>query len=760
MHALRHLLACGAVLLLSACGEAPHPGAIVSNAVAVFVGSDSCRQCHAPQYAGWRGSDHDLAMQVADASTVLGDFDDARFEYFDRTTQFRRDGDAFVVRTGGAGGLVQDFRVAYTFGVRPLQQYLVEFPGGRLQTLPFTWDSRPAAAGGQRWFHIYGEEYIGPDDPLYWTRREQNWNSMCAECHSTDLDVGYDVAGDSFATRWSEIDVGCEACHGPGSRHSAQAVAGRFGADYGFPVDLDDRGRAVWRMNPGTGIAERSELAMRPPQQPEACGRCHARRGVMTPAYEYGRPLADTHLPALLDENLYFADGQIQGEVYVYGSFLQSRMYRAGVSCSDCHDPHSLQLVTAGAPSEVCGRCHLASRFATVQHQHHEPGQVGCVDCHMAARVYMGVDARRDHSFRVPRPDLSVKTGAPNACTACHQDRDPGWAASILHEQWGVGSIDAPHFATALYAARAGHANAALRAAMDDPSTPGIARATALALMRGPLSDADILHVRQGLQDADALVRIGALRAMGGWPPQWRVRLAAALLTDPVRGVRIEAASLLADTAQQLQPPESQAFDDAAREYRAAQMAVASRPAAHSNLGSFAAAHGELEEALQQFETALRMAPEFTPARVNMADALRRRGDEARGEALLREGLRLEPRDATLHHALGLLLARAGRYDVALPELRRAAALQPQNARFAYVYGVALNSTGESQQAVDVLRAAYARAPTDFDIASALVTILRDRGETGRAREIAGELAERYPDNRDAAALLDALGPR
>ena len=432
------ILLSSSILLVAACTDAPEPGPLTaSQGEPDFTGSASCHNCHESQFSGWRGSHHDLAMQVADENTVLADFDGTSIEYFGEASEFSSDNGSFVVRTGNANGNPQDFEIAYTFGVEPLQQYLVEFEDGRLQPLPFAWDTRDSGDGGQRWYHLYPDEYIGPDDPLHWTGRAQNWNYMCAECHSTDVQLNYDLGNDSFRTTWSEINVGCEACHGPGSEHISQAQSGDFKSDLGLAVDLDDHGRAVWQMNPQTGIAQRSELAMAPPQQPESCGRCHSRRGVITANYEYGKPLADTHRPSLLNPPLYFADGQIRDEVYVYGSFVQSRMYRAGVTCSDCHDPHSLELVTGDDPDAVCAQCHLPARFASAEHQHHGEGEAACVDCHMPTRVYMGIDARRDHSLRIPRPDHSATTGAPNACNGCHTQESAEWAAEKFAKRWG-----------------------------------------------------------------------------------------------------------------------------------------------------------------------------------------------------------------------------------------------------------------------------------------------------------------------------------
>ncbi|MCP5092172.1 MAG: ammonia-forming cytochrome c nitrite reductase subunit c552, partial [Gammaproteobacteria bacterium] len=439
--------------------------------------------CHEAEHRDWQGSHHELAMQIADESTVLGDFAGAEFDYYGIKTRFETRGDEYFVRTENADGEEQDFRVAYAFGVTPLQQYLVEFPGGRMQSLPYAWDSRAGEDGGQRWYHLYPDEYIGPGDVLHWTGRLQNWNYMCAECHSTNLVMGYDEESETFDTTWSELSVGCEACHGPASEHQDQAITGTFDADFGLPVDLNDGGGAAWVMNPDSGIAERSQPPSAMPQQPESCGRCHSRRGIIASNYKYGEPLADTHRLALLDEHLYFADGQIKDEVYVYGSFVQSRMYRAGVVCSDCHNPHSAELRTGPKPSDVCAQCHSPTKFATTEHSRHAINDASCIDCHMTSRIYMGVDERRDHSFRIPRPDLTLETDAPNACNGCHEDESADWATAEIAKWVGEESISRPHVGQALAAGRQGRADEALVNASMNPDFPAIGRAAALTLL-------------------------------------------------------------------------------------------------------------------------------------------------------------------------------------------------------------------------------------------------------------------------------------
>jgi tetratricopeptide (TPR) repeat protein len=701
-----------------------------------FVGVESCAECHDEQFAAWRGSHHDLSMQVATADSVLGDID----------TRAGR----IWMRADDAQGELRDFEVEYTFGVTPLQQYLTELPGGRLQVLPLSWDSRPVESGGQRWFRMYGEA-IPHSDSLHWTRREQNWNHMCAECHSTGLQKNYDAATDTFDTSWAEIDVACEACHGPGSEHARNP-------EIELPVDLDDRGTAVWQMNPSTGIAERS-VAATSLVQPEACGRCHSRRSVITAEYEYGRPLTDTHLPSLLEDGLYYPDGQIREEVYVYGSFLQSRMYRAGVTCSDCHDPHTVRLRTDGNPSAVCATCHLPTTFASTEHHHHEVAAVECVDCHMPATTYMVVDPRRDHGFRAPRPELTATTGSPNACNGCHRDESPEWAADAVKAWYGEPERNGAHFAEAIHAGRTRQAgaNAALVEVINDEHNARIVRATALTLLARPFSDDSRVAIRRGLSSLDPLIRIGALRALEGIDTDFRGQWAAPLLADPIRAVRIQAVTTLAPSRANLRQANHAAFRSAEQEYVSAQLANAERPEAHINLGNLYARLGEADRAERSYRRALRSEPRAVAARVNLADLHRQLSRDDDAERLLRAGLELDDASPALHHALGLTLVRGDRLDAALAELGRAVELDEDDARYVYVYAVAVNSLGEPQRAVGILENARRRFPGDYDIAWALATMYRDAGRIDDAKTTAQALLEQFPGDQNSRLLLDSL---
>jgi len=381
---------------------------------AEFVGRQSCVECHQEQASLFHGSHHDLAMAIADDSNVLANFDDQTLTKFGVTSRMYREGSKFMVQTEGPDGELHDYQVKYTFGVEPLQQFMVEIEPpkegapegaiGRVQVLRLSWDT-----GQKKWFYLQPPDVfdkLEPDDPLHWTGVTQNWNVSCAECHSTNLHKGYDVLSNRFATTFTEIDVSCESCHGPGSLHE-EIVANKG---------------VFWDRHHGTGLPNlKSESNI---TQVETCAPCHSRRSPVSEGFTAGCRFDEYYAVQTIQEPIYHVDGQIRDEDYVYGSFLQSKMFHKGIRCSDCHDPHSTKLKYKG--NQVCTSCHQhsAGKYDSINHHFHQPGTAGamCINCHMPHTTYMEVDQRHDHSFRVPRPDLSVRTGTPNACTACHID--------------------------------------------------------------------------------------------------------------------------------------------------------------------------------------------------------------------------------------------------------------------------------------------------------------------------------------------------
>ena len=693
-----------AICVLAGCDASRPVDATEDVAERRYVGSQVCGDCHSGAYQAWSGSHHQRAMLPADDEAVVGDFDAASFEYGGVRTLFQRRDGGFVVNTEGTSGETADFEVRYAFGAEPLQQYLLAFPGGRLQALAIAWDTV-----GQRWFHLQPEDEAAHDGPLHWSGPAYNWNFMCADCHSTGLTKGYDSGSDSYNTEFAEVSVGCEACHGPGSLH-VEWAAGAGGG--GTAVGYGKRSAA------DTGILGLGVQA----QQVNACGPCHSRRTQLGDGFTPDQPLLDYYLPALLEPGLYEADGQIDDEVYVYGSFLQSRMFARGVTCGDCHEPHSAQPLAAG--DALCTRCHneagnpefptlKAARYDSRQHHLHPAESAGarCVSCHMPERTYMVVDDRRDHGFRIPRPDLTVSLGIRNACNGCHEEHSAEWARDVLAGRFGTQRPT--HFATVLAGARQGRSEVAsgLAALAENPEQAAIVRATALTLMESYDDAATALALEQGLRDANPLVRIGALRGAARFAPERAWRRAGHLLDDRYLAVRGEAAQLLAPALAGLPESDGSRLQEALEEHLDTQRFNADRPEAHTNMANAFLALGDIDRAERALAAALDLSADWVPALVNLADLYRATGrDEAGGELLARASM-LAPRAADVQVAQALWLVRQHRHGEALPLLARAVQLAPYNPRYAYVHAVALHSRGESPLALAVLDEALQRRP-------------------------------------------------
>jgi tetratricopeptide (TPR) repeat protein len=728
------LLAAVAVLLAAGIAwrqRAHTPPPAPAPLTAVYVDERACRSCHAREYAAWAGSHHALAMQRPTATSVLGDFADASARGASTgPARFRQRDGRYWIRTAGPDGRSADFAVRFTFGVDPLQQYLLPLPGGRLQAFTLAWDTQQ-----HRWFDLNPGAAIHPDNALHWTGPAYNWNYMCAACHSSGVHKNYDFATASFATTFEAVNVTCQACHGPASTHLARQ-----------------------RRAPPPARALPGEFADDPMQrsadaQIDTCAPCHARRSALGATAATGAPLLDGYVPALLEDPLYYADGQIRDEVYEYASFLQSRMYARGVRCSDCHEPHTLK--TRAPADAICTSCHNAATptlrhaidlgglqhrdYTAPAHHFHVTGRPGshCVDCHMPTRIYMRIHVRHDHSLRIPRPDLSVRLGTPNACNNCHRDRSAAWAAAAVARWYGAGRRQEHVYGEQLWAGRRHEPGAVrgLQALVQDAAAPSIVRATALKQLHAYPSASNLRLFAATLADPSALVRLQAVAGLEQLAPSERVAELAPRLSDPIRAVREEAARLLAATpASRLTPPNRLALRGALAEYVASQQANADRPEAHLNLGNLYASQGDATRAAEEYAAALRLDPGFVPAYVNQADLDAAGGALDAAAATLGRGLQQAPDSAPLHHALGLTWIRQGRGAQALAELQRAVQLAPDEARFAYVYGVALHDLRGTAPGLAALRAALARFPNDRDLLLAIAAYAQSAGDTATAQ--------------------------
>ena len=728
-----------------------------------YVGGESCVRCHDEQTKAWRGSHHDLAMQTATNKSVLGDFNNINFEQFGLVSTFFKKNLEYWVKTDGPNGQLEDYRIKYTFGFNPLQQYLIEFPGGRLQVLDIAWDTRPKSQGGQRWYHLHPDEKIEHDDILHWTGPSLNWNYMCADCHSTNLRKNYFADKETYNTQWTDINVNCEACHGPGASHIDWAklksnVEKNKIENKGLTAKLDERKAITWKTDNTTGKPVRSS-ANNSRAEIQVCARCHSRRSQLTDDHVAGQPFMDGFHPTLLDNGLYYADGQMQDEVYVWGSFRQSKMYKAGVTCSDCHDAHSTRLK---APAEkVCYQCHNEQQYAQKKHHFHQQKSAGssCIECHMPSTTLMGVDKRHDHSFRIPNPKQSADIGAPNACNQCHQDKTPEW--SVEHLSNWLGSTAKPHpYAGIFFAHRSAHINSEnllLSLAVDEMQS-GIVRATALSNIGGNATQTTMLTIQQGLLSDDPLIRQGALDAMAALPAQQRI-LALPLVWDDIRSIRTQAARLLAGypLPEKVTASQKKYLNRVIQEYIETQEFSAERPQAQTNLGGLYADLGEYGKAESAYRKAIQLQPLFIPAYINFAQSLSEQSIETKAEEILKLGIRNNSTSADLYHALGLSQVRQKNISAAIKSLAHATRLNSDNRRYRYVYAIALHSAGKINLAIKQLMISLQQNPQDVNVLYTLVSFNKEIGRNDLALIHAKELNLLFPGNLEIKALIRIL---
>jgi tetratricopeptide (TPR) repeat protein len=768
------------------------------DARADFVGRQTCAQCHQTQHSAWQGSHHDLAMDAAKDMTVLGDFNGAELTHHGVTSRmFKRD-DKFFVNTEGPDGKLADFEVKYVFGVDPLQQYMVEFDRpaempadevARLQVLRISWDTR-----NKRWFHLDPpdvKEKLDPTDELHWTGLAQRWNHMCADCHSTNLQKNFDDAKNQYHTTWSEIDVSCEACHGPGSLH----------------VQMAKSSSLFWDRKRGYGLARLKDTSNVP--QIQACAPCHSRRRVIAPGYTAGCNYYDYFSNELLTSAAYHADGQIMDEVYEYTSFLESKMFHKNIRCTDCHDPHSAKLKHTG--NQVCTSCHQhpAGKYDGEIHHRHPVKSTGaqCVECHMPQTTYMDVDPRRDHSFRVPRPDLSMKFGTPNACTRCHVQNAklPGgvktgdggqetgdsnlaillarddlkeyadWLAAARRgdeavkarlaevDRWADATLDVwygktrkkePHFAEALAAARAMAPTAPekLRGLLADRNQPAVARATAAMELAGYVEPNNevIQALRKALTDRDPQVRSAAVLSLQQDSSTETVSALAPLLKDRTRLLRTETARSLALIGEgQLRGEERTDFKNAIDECFQAIRVDNDRAAGHMSLAILYEALGNPEEAEAEYEIAIRVEPGSIGARTNLAALYDRQFQEAQQQAtqLAQQGDRAgAEREITAVIDLPAKISRLREAELGL--LERDVVLAPDNAQLQGRIGLARYLSGWTKEADAALLAASLLEPGNPEHLFRLAIYYRDTGRAAQAAPLVDRLQELRPDSR------------
>lgn len=755
-------------LIIAGCNndvEQVKPKTIAGTEKAEFVNRQLCVECHEEQSLEWTGSHHDLAMDYATDKTVLGDFNNSTFTGNGVTSTFFKKDGKFFVRTDGPDGKLRDYEISYVLGIKPLQQYMIKFPDGRIQLPDIGWDNRDREKGGQRWIHLQPDENITPKHVFHWTGSYLNWNYMCGECHTTNFKKNYDLETNTFKTTWSEIDVSCQACHGPGSNHVtwARSREKEDGVKYAF----EDTGLLI------------NLKANDPSVQIEACARCHARRSGLRGDSEYGGPFMDSFVPEVLIDPFYYPDGQALDEVYVYGSFIQSKKYKSGVKCTDCHNPHTARLNTSG--NKLCIGCHnknpkkkfsgMASKnYDSPDHHFHKEGSPGalCVECHMPETTYMITDPRRDHGFRIPRPDLSLKLNIPNPCNRCHTDKSSKWAAANI-DKWYPESSEKRkkdiHFSEIFAAGRAGRpeAKTGLFRIIANSEQPAIIRATALNILSG-YSDKDAIDVTAlYLMDDNPLIRYETVRGISALIPKGpgedeqekKYSLLAPLLKDPIRAVRAETARALTEVPAKIHNElYLKDFERAIDEYKEQQESMADRPESHLNMAILYENRGQVNPAESSYKTAIRLANGYTPARFNLANLYISTGRNREAEQQFMEILKLEPENGHAYYSLGLLFAETNRLDEAVSALEKAVELVPDHALMRYNYSLALRHIGRNEDALAGMLQAYKIDRNDTGIVQALAIFYIHEKQWKEALPFTERLAELAPGSEGPKQML------
>ena len=680
-------------------------------------------------------------MQLPDSASVLADFDNQAFTHFSDEYRFIRDGNPTV--PGDQISVIargDTLPVQYAFGHDPLQQVLLSGERGRMQALTVAWDT-----GGKNWFSLYPDDPTPPGDVLHWQSDNLNWNYMCASCHSTGLKRGYDLDSDSYSTTWEEMTVACEACHGPASNHVESPTA-----SYGMTGASEDK----------TDIGGREDLSIQNAEL-NMCAACHSRRTPLVEPAVHDAEFLDQYAPALIGDGLYFADGQIQDEVYVYGSFLQSRMAQQGVTCSDCHDPHTGERRLPG--DALCQSCHAGSIEDVAIHAVHESESgidASCEDCHMPSRVYMGVDARQDHRFGIPDPLASHETNSPDVCQNCHVNEDAEWAAEA------IGRTPGPNAARAAstLATSSEEGMQRLFAVLIDSTTSRIMKGSLIARL-ATRPDADAIRIAMvGLSSGNPFERVGSLRAFAGWAGVAPLPNLENVFADEIRWVRTEAVS----TALSFGFDE---FDEeparsAMRDYQAAQMATAERPESHINLAHMHEVLGEWFEAQGEFEIASRVAPENPDVlvawglfsgrwanAVSTANPARYRELRTHGEDALRGAVLMLGEDGSdALYMLGLFLGEERpRLPAAAAVLKESFRLDPENPRKAYNAALAHQQMEEYRDAEGLLLQALQLSPDDYQFRDALTILFMQTERWQEANESNDLLRQMQPERTDLA---------
>lgn len=694
---------------------------------ALIPQSTQCAVCHEELFQKWSDSHHAWANRTTKPHLDAPAFQSGRVKQGEKTE--------WVFSGGGRPSLVwrdgsKEIRdnPSLVIGRTPLIQYLVSIGKGRYQAPDMAWD-----VNKKEWFSIYGNENRLPEEWGHWTQRGMNWNSQCAWCHMTGFRKNHDTQGDSYHSSWVEQGIGCAQCHGP--------------------VNKDSR-------SPECMVE--TMRALTPRQHMDNCATCHARREEFDENFNPGADFHDHYRLALPSQpGLYWPDGQQRDEVYNFTSLLLSKMGHAGVTCLDCHEPHTSKPKLPVNDNSICMQCHAtgterggkkAQVINPLQHMFHEPGTPGgrCVDCHMPTTPYMARDPRHDHGFLIPDPLLTKELGQPNACSQCHGDKDIDWAIAKVDEWYGD-KMNRPERersrAVAMaYAGKDGALDALL--AVYPQQEIGAWKATLLRLLESWASDPRVIgFATAAVKDTDPLVRAAAASLLGPQPAQAGV--IAPLLHDPIKAVRFEAAWTSLDHLQ--------GNPSALAEVEAISRHQSDQPGGAARMARLAIRNGDHAAAEQWFKRVLDWDQTAAAPRRDYAVYIAGRGRVEESKNLLGQASALEPGNPEIPYLLALAHAETGDMEAAEKQFREVIKREPRFARAHYNLGLLLSSQGKDNEAIQCLRDAEKQDPFGPDAPYARATIHARLGQRDAAREAATEALRRQPAYTPARQLLEGL---
>lgn len=693
----------------------------------------ACATCHEEQFEKWQRSQHAWANRLVSVEKDGAAFTPARMLVNGSfVTHLHEQGNRFEFVSSGPDG-ISHHQPEAVIGIEPLRQYLVPFPGGRLQVVDVSYDPH-----SNKWFNAFGDEDRQPHEWGFWKNRSMNWNSRCAFCHMTGFEKNYDPDADTYASTWDEMGVSCAQCHGAGVE-----------TDEGLMLEAC-RVSSV----EGTEHARRSTLDT----QLHNCASCHARREELTGAFKAGDNFHDHFLLALIDQpGVYYPDGQVREENFEYGSFAMSRMHHKGVTCMDCHDPHSGELVAPAQNNALCLTCHAppgqrdAKVIDLMTHSHHPPGTPGdtCIECHMPTTTYMTRDPRRDHGFTSPDPTLTKELGIPNACTRCHVDKDADWAIEWT-EQWYGEKMDRRSRRRARLIVRAQNGDASvvqelLRFAAEEEIA--LWRASLISLLSPWVYEDEVRQfAADELRHVEPIVRAAAVRALA--PVTDAQDQLKAMRKDPVRAVRVQAAWSTMNPREE----ESRSNQEVLNWLRR----ICDEPTGAIRMGQKALADGSPAEA----EEWMRKAVDWDPSAYThhmLGRVLHARGNIDGAIDEISQAAELDPEGVDYPYALALLYAEQGETRHSLLHLKRTVELAPNLGRAWYNLGLAHAQLEELDMAIASLQKAEELSPGSPELPYARATIHLRQDNREAAQQAAKKALVISPNYPPARALLEQL---